>query len=272
MAALSFACLAFGYAVTLNNHTPTAMFLFVALVLIVRSRDHASRGTAFAIGGLCGLAFTFELTSGAFAAAFIALLAYRQRKMLGWALLGAALPVLPTLATYYAISGKLLPFYVQRDLYDYAGSYWNNPTGVDALDEPKLLYAFHALLGMKGLFSLTPLGILAVIGMTREVRERGRSTGEMLAIGLASLTVIVFIIATTNNYGGAAMGMRWFAQFSPLWAIAALPVAGRMLHDRRGRILALFLLALSCDIVVESVLRSAFKNGGWVLGLARVLG
>jgi hypothetical protein len=32
------------------------------------------------------------------------------------------------------------------------------------------------------------------------------------------------------------------------------------------------LLALSCDIVVESVLRSAFKNGGWVLGLARVLG
>lgn len=272
MAALSFACLPFGYAVTLNNHTPTAMFLFVALVLLVRARAPIGRGAAFTVGLLCGLAFTFELTSGAFAAAFMALLSYRDRKALGWAALGALLPIIPTLATYYAISGKLLPFYAQKDLYEYPDSHWQNPTGLDGLAEPKWLYAFHALLGLRGLFSLTPIGIFAVWGMIREVRNRGQRAPEMLAIGAASLVVIVYIIATTNNYGGAAMGMRWFAQFGPLWAIAALPVVDDLLRDKRGRILAWFLLALSCDIVAESLIRSAFKNGGWVLGLTKVLG
>ncbi len=272
MAALSFACLPFGYAVTLNNHTPTAIFLFVVLVLVVRARERMRRGIAFTIGCLCGLAFTFELTAGAFAAAFMALVAYRDRRMIGWALCGALLPIVPTLATYYVISGKPLPFYAQKELYDYAGSYWNSPKSLDALNEPKLVYGFQALFGLRGLFSLTPIGILALVGMIREVRNRGLMAGEMLAIGGASLTVIAYIISTTNNYGGAAMGMRWFAQFGPLWAIAAIPVAGDMLRNNRGRLLALFLLALSCDIVVESLIRSAFKNGGWVLGLTKVLG
>ncbi|HSI04732.1 MAG TPA: hypothetical protein VLC93_09660, partial [Myxococcota bacterium] len=189
MAALSFGCLAFGYSVTLNNHTPTAMFLFVALVMLWRAGSRIARGTAFVIGLLCGLAFTFELTSGAFAAAFLALLGYRDRKALVPALAGALMPVIPTLATYYAISGKLLPFYAQKDLYAYAGSYWNNPTSVDALSEPKWLYAFNCLLGWKGLFSLTPIALLAVYGMFREIRHRGRHAAEMTAIAAGSLVV-----------------------------------------------------------------------------------
>jgi MFS family permease len=275
IAALSLGCLPFGYAVTLNNHTPTAIVLFCALVLLARARARGgptSAGVAFTIGALCGLAFTFELTSGAFAAGFIALLAWRDRRALVWALLGAAVPVIPTVVTYYVISGKLLPFYAQKDLYDYPGSYWNEPRGLDALDEPKLLYAFNALLGWKGLFSLTPVAFLAVLGMVRTIRDRGRLAGEMLVIASASFVVIVYIIATTNNYGGAAMGLRWFAQFGPLWAIAALPVAGEWLGRPRLRVVAWFALAVSCVIVVESLIGTAFKNGGWVVGLSKVLG
>lgn len=272
MAALSFGCLAFGYAVTLNNHTPTAMFLFVALVLLWRAGPRIAPGTAFVIGLSCGLAFTFELTSGAFAAAFLALLAYRDRKALLPALAGALLPVIPTVATYYAISGKLLPFYAQKDLYDYPGSYWNSPASLDALNEPKWRYAFNCLLGFKGLFSLTPIALLGAYGMAREIRHRGRRAPEMIAIAAASSIVIAYIIVTTNNYGGAAMGMRWFAQFGPLWAVAAVPVTERLFMTRRGLVLALFLLALSSALVIEALIGSAFKNGGWIIGLGKVLG
>ena len=272
MAAMSFGCLAFGYAVTLNNHTPTAIFLFVAMMMLWRARGHIERAAAFVVGALCGLAFTFELTSGAFAAAFLALLAHRDRKALPIAMAGAFLPVIPTLATYYVISGKPLPFYAQKELYDYAGSYWNAPTSLDALAEPKWLYAFNCLFGWKGLFSMGPVALLAVYGMAREIRDHGRRFVEMLAIAVPSLVVIVYIIATTNNYGGAAMGMRWFAQFGPLWAIAAVPVVERMFDSRRGVVIALFLLALSGAAVLEALIRSAFKNGGWIIGLQKVLG
>lgn len=268
--AVTFGVLPFGYAVTLNNHTPTAFFLVLALIVLVRMRHegHDDWRHAFVLGLLCSMAASFELSAGAFAVAFI-LLAGKPRSI-AIALAGALVPALPTMVTCYLISGKVLPFYLQKNLYHFPGSYWDAPRNSDALDQPKWLYAFNALLGWKGLFSLSPVLALGFVGIWQTVRERGQLWREMLATGLASLLIIVYIIVTTNNYGGSCMGMRWYSNFAPLLVLAALPALDRMSTSKRGRVIAYVLLAISSEIVIESLIMSAFKNGGWVLGIIKV--
>lgn len=268
--AVTFGVLPFGYAVTLNNHTPTAFFLVLALIVLVRMRHegHADWRHAFVLGLLVSAAASFELSAGAFALVFI-LMAGGPR-MIAFALLGALVPAVPTMVTCYIITGKVLPFYLQKNLYHFPGSYWDAPRNSDALDEPKWKYAFNALIGWKGLFSLSPIAALGFAGIVRTVRERGLLWREMLATGVCCVTIIVYIIATTNNYGGSCMGMRWYSNFAPLLVLAALPVLDRLSASRRGRVLAYVLLAVSSEIVIESLIMSAFKNGGWVLGLVKV--
>lgn len=275
VAAMSLGSVPYGYAVTLNNHTPAAAFLFIAFYLLVTLRHQGRGGWAryFGVGFLAGLACTYELTAGAFAAVFVLVAFLHDRRGGSIAAAAAVLPVIPTLATYYVMSGSIAPFYVQRDLYDYAGSYWREPTGYDAASDGLLVYAFNALLGHHGLFSLSPLLALGVVGLARGVRDRAAALrGEYVAIAAASACVIVYIVGTTNNYGGNALGMRWFAQFMPLWTVAALPVLERLRESRRGRGTAYALLAVSVAVVGEALVHSTFQKGGWVLGLTKVLG
>lgn len=270
MIAVTFGVLPFGYAVTLNNHTPTAFFLTLALIVLVRMRHEgfADWRHAFVLGMLCSMAASFELSAAAFAVVFMLMVG--GPRLFVWACVGALLPALPTMITCYLISGKPLPFYLQKELYHFPGSYWDAPRNSDALDEPKWKYAFNALLGWKGFFSLSPVMALGVASIVLTVRQRGRLWREMLAVGVCGLIVIVYIIATTNNYGGSCMGMRWYSNFAPLFVLAALPLLDRLSVSRRGRVLAYVLLAVSSEIVIESLIMSAFKNGGWVLGLIKV--
>ena len=270
MVASTFGVLPFGYAVTLNNHTPTAFFLILALIVLIRMRHegHDDWRHAVVLGMLVSFAASFELSAAVFAIAFI--LMAGSPRLVACAIGGALIPAIPTMVTTYAISGKPFPFYLQKNLYHFPGSYWDAPRNSDALDQPKWLYAFNALIGWKGFFSLSPVMALGVAGIIQSVRARAQLWREMLATGVCGLVVIVYIIATTNNYGGSCMGMRWYSNFAPLFVLAALPALDRLSVRRNGRILAYVLLAISSEIVIESLIMSAFKNGGWVLGLIKV--
>ena len=63
----------------------------------------------------------------------------------------------------------------------------------DFIDEPKTVYAFHYLVGHHGLFSLTPVWLLALFGMVL------RPSGPLAASRLHRLTPLVLAVGPVSR-------------------------------------------------------------------------
>jgi len=239
------------FCVTLNNHTVggfSAFFsMYCALQIVL---EGSRRPVHFALAGFfAAFTATDELPAGLFALVlFVYLLRVAPRHTLAFGLPGALLPVAGHFATTYIATGGLRPYYTFRntDLYKFDGSYWSNPTGIDALSENKLLYLFNLLIGHHGVFSLTPIFILAMVGIGLGVRggdERLRPLHQLAA----GLTVAMFVVytATTDNYGGRCQGARWMFWLAPFWLLAG-PLEARRYGQRRSvRVVAVAFLLVS---------------------------
>jgi hypothetical protein len=193
-----------------------------------------------------------DLPAGAFAAA--AALAVLRVRWTGLFLFVPAV-VLPlavqTVINYEAI-GTWEPVYAKfgGPWYEFEGSHWAKrhrvprEPGIDFIDEPKGVYAFHFLVGHHGLFSLTPVWLLALGGMAFPL-ARG-AAGLLHRLTPAVLAVVLaFYIARTNNYGGWSSGPRWLFWLTPLLLLALLPAADRLGRYRAGRAAAYVCLAAS---------------------------
>ncbi len=128
-------------------------------------------------------------------------------------------------------------------------SYWRNPKGVD-IGEPSIdKYVLHLLVGHHGIFSLTPIWLLAIpgivwLGWGKDYRLRTAA----ISIMLLSIVCIAFYILRPQperNYGGMSSGFRWAFWLAPLWLFAMLPAIDRMANRRWARLLACLLLGLS---------------------------
>ncbi|HXG09515.1 MAG TPA: hypothetical protein VNK04_06970 [Gemmataceae bacterium] len=235
----------------------------------------------FLLAGLfAGFTATCELPAASFLAALFVLLLVRwPGRTLAFFVPAAALPVAGLLLTNYLALGELLPAYskLQTAYYQYEGSYWRvDPgqvkRGIDWAwqKESKAAYAFHLLLGHHGLFSLTPIWLLAAAGIVLTMFRRsdapqglwvslimgrtdlGRSAGLVVVSALAlflSVVVIGFYLFVaarmSNNYGGWTSGPRWFIWLTPFWLLTMLPAADRLAGCRWGRALGYLLLAVS---------------------------
>jgi hypothetical protein len=162
------------------------------------------------------------------------------------------LPIAAYLYTQYEALGSIVPTYALAEWYDFPGSYWSKPIGLDRADDPKLLYAFHFLVGHNGILALTPVLLLGWIGMARGFRPRELVRTDFtpqsaLAALTLALTVVVFVfyVIRTNDYGGASAGPRWFFWLTPLWLLTMVPEADRWASVRWSRVVAHLLLAIS---------------------------
>jgi hypothetical protein len=136
--------------------------------------------------------------------------------------------------------------------YEYEGTYWTDErkAGVDRGEPSRWVYAFHCLVGHRGLFSLTPIWLLSIWGVWLLAR---REAGELRVLaGLVAATTLIVLAfylvqrpLEDRNYGGVASGLRWMFWFTPLWLLALLPAADRLAPSRWGRGIALLLLAVS---------------------------
>lgn len=135
--------------------------------------------------------------------------------------------------------------------YDYERSYWTSgrKTGVDLGEPSPAVYAFHVLVGHHGIFSLTPIWLLAAAGavMLLARDERGLR-------GFAAMTVVLTVVVIgfyllrpleDRNYGGVTNGLRWSFWLIPLWLVLMLPAADAVTARRGGLIFALALLLIS---------------------------
>ncbi len=133
--------------------------------------------------------------------------------------------------------------------YDYAGSYWRKRQGVDRGEASRGRYAWHVLLGHHGVFSLTPIWLIAVIGCVMLARRHQAGWWEFaLMVAVVTVVCFAFYIArpvADRNYGGVTSGFRWMFWFTPLWLLCCVPAADWILSTRWGRGIALILLLVS---------------------------
>ena len=139
--------------------------------------------------------------------------------------------------------------------YDYPGSYWEGRKleGKDAGEPSRLLYLFHMLVGHHGLFSLTPVWILSLLGIAVLLASPKRDLHAFgIMVAAVSLVVIVFYVTCPEiqrNYGGVTCGLRWLLWLAPLWLVAMTPVVDWIGGGERDRSLwwgvALILLLVS---------------------------
>jgi hypothetical protein len=259
----TFAACCFGtflstFQITLNNHTPAACFLVIGLYpLLKRKEDEGWSALHLAWAGWwLGWMVCNELPSLAFAGLVgMYLLSKQPLKTLLCFTPCFLLPLFGLVYTNYLAIGTWQPAYAQFGTiwYNYDDSPWlkKNVQGIDKGEKTVGLYILHQLIGHHGIFSLTPLLVLSLVGMIWAFRRDRVQPGtlRLLSLGTLGVFLIVFCFYLTKtesyNYGGWTSGLRWFFWFIPLFMLAMLPVMDALAAKQWGRGLALVLLAFS---------------------------
>ncbi|WP_425399598.1 hypothetical protein [Aeoliella sp.] len=267
VATACFATLLTTFAATLNNHIIGATSAAVAIYFFVQiARRPEPRGWHFLA---CGLAAAFTAANELPAAAFLALLGvillvHDWKRTLIWGVPGVLLVAAAFFTTNYIAHDSLRIPYMHRsdddpadDWYTYSyekdgriiQSYWQNRQGIDIGEPDPGVYALHVLIGHHGVYSLTPVWLLTLVGMGIWA-AKGRIEREMALMAFVlTLTCFVFFIVLRDqddrNYGGMTSGFRWMFWLAPFWLAVLLPAVDWMSRKRWARGVALVLLCLS---------------------------
>jgi hypothetical protein len=267
VAAAVFGMLLTTFAVSLTNHLVAATFAMIALDGMVRiTAEGDLRPWRFAqVGFAAAFAAANELPALSLFALAGAWLLWKFPRPTLTAFAPAALVVAAaSFGTNYAAHGTWVPPYGQRAegnnwyAYQYLrngrvrDSYWSaagKRSEVDLGEPSSARYAFHALVGHHGIFSLTPIWLLTVVGLAATLRDRASPLRTVAAgVAVTSLVCIAFYLTRPQldrNYGGTSAGFRWVFWFAPLWLVGMLPAADAAAERRIARGLCLLLLAAS---------------------------
>jgi hypothetical protein len=226
MAVACFGTLLTPWAITLNNHVIAAATGMIALDSAIRIWFEGRREWYwFSLAGFFAV-FTasIELPACLFAVVlFVALLVKDHKRTLLAGLLPAIIPTAAALYTNHIVTGQLMPAYESWNkaggFYDFPGSYWNNRSGIDAINEHKAVYVAHMLVGHDGFFSLTPILLVCLAGLIIEWRRRGDRVQLAWMVLAITAAIIVVYTVMTNNYGGGCHGFRWLFWVVPMWLL-----------------------------------------------------
>jgi hypothetical protein len=258
---LVMACCVFGtflttFAVTVTNHLPAAACTAVLLDALVRIWFDGDRRawTFVAAGFFSAMLAANEVPAGLLAAAASLLIfCVAPRKTLIAYLPPALLVTVAFFATNWIAVQSWKPVQMHRspgdNWYDYEGSYWRNRQGIDQRETSDAVYSLNVLVGHHGVFSLTPVWLLSLLGCGLWLfgGERRLKLLVLIALGvtLACLAFYVWYPGVDHNYGGKASAFRWVFWMAPLWLALMLPAADLLGRRRWSRGVALALLAFS---------------------------
>jgi hypothetical protein len=245
------------YLTVFNNHTIAANCFFLVLSpaarIIGRGDRHSWRFAA------CGLLAAFgvcnELPAALLGLALFVLLLLADRvRTLTWFLPAALIPLAAFFITNYQATGSWKPFYAgygtktYEFTYEGVPSYWSEPKGIDLPRDSTATYLFHCTLGHHGIFSLSPIYLLTLIGWGLACAPGKVPLRKLHLLGLL-LTIVTlgfYLTKTENyNYGGVSVALRWMLWLTPFWLLSMLPVFVRWGESRLFRASAAVLLAVS---------------------------
>jgi hypothetical protein len=244
------------FATTITNHLPAAACTAVLLEALVRIWFDGDRRTwTFIVAGFCSaLLVANEIPAALFSAAASAVILWLAPKKTLLAYLPPALLVTAAfLATNWIAVGSWKPAQMHRSAgdnwYDYPGSYWANRQGIDQGEKSAAVYSFHVLAGHHGIFSLTPVWLLSLLGgglwLLRGERRLRLCASMVAGVTLVCLAFYIWYPSVDRNYGGSASAFRWVFWMAPMWLVLMLPAADLLSHRRWMRGVGLALLALS---------------------------
>jgi hypothetical protein len=193
MIAIGFSFLGTGYATDLNNHSPAAMLVVIALFYAWRAYTEQSAGRAartgdFAKAGLAaGILPAIDLPSGAVSAGVLVLLFLVDKRRALLVFLPATLPgVVAHFALTVVSTGSIVPIYMRGELYEYK----TTPTKSD----PKIAYVFHMLFGHHGIFSMTPVLAVGAWMVAQDLRRRSTHFPLALFTAITAAVRIVYYV------------------------------------------------------------------------------
>jgi hypothetical protein len=221
--ALGLGSLYFSWSSTYNSHALAASFLSIGFYFLLRARFELATGFNLAIAGFfLALASTADVPTGIFYALFLLYVLREPRLRTGIAfyVLPLLVTLLPALAITYSIHHSIVPVQIVGAYFQYPGSPWvgsDQLSGMRANDAGfTFSYACSALIGCKGFLLYNPLIVIALWGLVREIRGRGRLFYEALVIAAGSAVIVLYYLLFTNNYGGWSYSIRWFVPLLPL--------------------------------------------------------
>lgn len=231
------------------QHGPTAMLLFVVLVLV---GDEENPGRARWAGIPLGFSFLVRPTNAFSILAFTAFVWFRRRESFGWFVAGMVPSGLGFLLYNHLVFGTALPYY-----YALAGNETYFP-GADAPvveganDPPWLRVVSLFLSPSRGLLVYSPLFVLLPLGIRgrlRSPRDRPLALALLAAIGMLLLLLSRFV----DWHGEAAFGSRYWVDMLPYLCWLMIPAFGWLAGlegPRRKAIhgLAILLTAASCFV------------------------
>ena len=275
LAIAGFTSMLMPYLTTLNNHTPAAVCLMFSLSAIIRIRmlpECHTRDFA-ALGFWAAMTCCFELPAALFGLlSFFVAVRTDLHKTARAYVPAAIVPLAAFFITNGICTGGIKPFYAYygtekyRYVHEGVPSYWMEPKGIDANDEPPSVYLFHCVLGHHGILSLTPIFVLTFFGWFRGLRsattKRWRIV-HLLGVGI-SLTVLLFYLSRTQNYnyGGNSSALRWMLWLAPFWWFGMIPAVDRLSRSSGGLAVIVLLSAMSFYSSFDSLQRPWRAN--WI--------
>ena len=254
MAAATFGTFLTTFVVTINNHTPAAVCVAIALYAAVRIwYDGGRRVTLFRRGRVVRGAGGRRRAAGAVAvrAAWARRCCGKRRARRSLAYLPAALLVaVAAVGTNYIAHDSLRPPYMHRsqtdpadNWYDYSyvrdgkvrDSYWRDPVGIDRGEPSVAVYALHATVGHHGIFSLTPVWLLSVWGLALMWRGRTRASWPLLIAVLSVVCLAFYICAPADGPQLRRHDQRFSLDVLVRAAVAGGAVAGGRPAERVAR-------------------------------------
>ncbi|WP_341732700.1 hypothetical protein [Microcoleus sp. EPA2] len=145
-------------------------------------------------------------------------------------------------------SGSLRPPSMNKSLWEYPGSVFDSTT-LSGLayhsNFPALVnYAFHMIIGHRGLISYTPVLVFSIWGFVKIYQNKElKYRQEYLLIFLASSAYVLMYILRSNNYSGYSYGVRWYAN---LMFLLCLPLAQISNDIKHSKLLRTAFIIVSC--------------------------
>jgi hypothetical protein len=127
-------------------------------------------------------------------------------------------------------SGSILPPSLNAPLHENIDSPFSreNMSGLATHDSVTdlMVYAFHSLLGNRGLLSHSPILLVSLIGCYQLIKFRSIHSvyKDYLILLVGCLTYILIYLLRTNNYSGDSFGVRWFAAITPIFMLSLAPI------------------------------------------------